>query len=148
MADLSGFYSTWSPRLLSVLRIVAAFLFTQHGTQKILGFPLRQEAQWTAPEMFSLTWFAGILELFGGILLLAGLFTRPVAFILSGQMAVAYFLRHAGDGFWTILNRGELAALYCFLFLYLSVVGGGNWSLDWLWRSKGQTQGQKLQTEP
>jgi putative oxidoreductase len=148
MADLSGFYSTWSPRLLSILRIVAAFLFIQHGTQKILGFPLRPDAQWTAPEFFSLTWFAGILELFGGILLLVGLFTRPVAFILSGQMAVAYFLRHAEDGFWTILNRGELAALYSFLFLYLSVVGGGSWSLDWLWRSKAQTQGQKLQTEP
>jgi len=144
MADLSGYYSTWSPRLLSILRIVAAFLFIQHGTQKILGFPLNPGDQWASPEFLSLRWFAGVLELFGGILLIVGLFTRPVAFILSGQMAVAYFLRHASDGFWTILNRGELAALYSFLFLYLAVVGGGNWSLDWLWRGRVQ----KLQTEP
>ncbi len=144
MAELNGFYSTWSPRLLSILRIVAAFLFIQHGTQKILGFPLRPDAQWTAPEFLSLPWFAGYIELFGGLLLLVGLFTRPVAFILSGQMAVAYFLRHSGDGFWTILNRGELAALYSFLFLYLAVVGVGHWSLDWLLRGRVQ----KLQMEP
>jgi putative oxidoreductase len=143
MADLSGFYSTWSPRLLSILRIVAAFLFIQHGTQKILGYPLGPDAQWTAPEMFTMRWTAGVLELFGGILLLVGLFTRPVAFILSGQMAVAYFYAHANQTFWPILNRGELAALYSFLFLYLAVVGGGIWSLDWLVRGKEQ----KLQTE-
>jgi putative oxidoreductase len=144
MADQSGFYSTWSPRLLSILRIIASFLFIQHGTNKILGYPLNPGDQWNAPELFTMRWFAGVLELFGGILLLLGLFTRPVAFILSGQMAVAYFYAHANQGFWTLLNRGELAALYSFLFLYLAVVGGGIWSLDRLWRRKEH----KLSTEP
>jgi putative oxidoreductase len=81
---------------------------------------------------------AGILEFFGGLLLLVGLFTRPVAFILSGMMAVAYFMAHAPDGFWPLLNRGELAALYCFVFLYLSAAGGGPWSLDALRRRKSR----------
>src|SRR5262245_52421155 len=89
MADLSGYYSTWSPRLLSILRIVAAFLFIQHGTQKILGFPLNPGDQWASPEFLSLRWFAGGLELFGAILLIVGLFTRPVAFLLLAHMAVA-----------------------------------------------------------
>jgi len=144
MADLSGVYVTWAPRLLSILRIIAAFLFIQHGSNKILGFPLNQGDQWSSPEFLTMRWFAGVIELFGGILLLLGLFTRPVAFILSGQMAVAYFYAHANQGFWTLLNRGELAALYSFLFLYLAVVGGGVWSLDYLVRGKEQ----KLQTEP
>lgn len=119
---------TWAPHLRSALRVVAAFLFMAHGTQKLFGAPA------TGPrdpiELLSLMGAAGVLETFGGLLLLLGLFTRPVAFILSGQMAVAYFLRHQPQGFWPILNRGELAALYCFLFLYLAAAGGGPWSVD------------------
>lgn len=117
----------WSPRLLSVLRMVAAFLFMQHGGQKLFSFPAAPQ---TEPALFSLLGLAGILELFGGALLLLGLFTRPVAFLLSGQMAFAYFMVHAPRDFWPLVNKGELAALYCFLFLYLFVAGGGPWSLD------------------
>jgi putative oxidoreductase len=122
-----AFVSVWSSRVLSVLRIVAAFLFMSHGEQKILGFPVAQPPSF---HLFSLAGFAGVLELFGGMLLLLGLFTRPVAFILSGEMAFAYFLAHAPRGFWPLINRGELAALYSFVFLYLAVAGGGVWSID------------------
>jgi putative oxidoreductase len=135
MADFSSLNSTRAARALSVLRVIAAFLFMQHGAQKLYGFLAAQPGP--APEVFSTIWIAGVLELFGGLLLLLGLFTRPVAFILSGLMAVAYFMAHAPQGFWALQNRGELAALYSFLFLYISVVGGGAWSLDRLfWRSK------------
>ncbi|MDM7916900.1 MAG: DoxX family protein [Candidatus Eisenbacteria bacterium] len=118
----------WIPRIRSIYRIVVAFLFTAHGTQKLLTFPVAAPRD-PAP-LLSLTGVGGILEMFGGLLLLFGLFTRPVAFILCGQMAVAYFLRHSPNGFWPILNRGELAVLYCFTFLYLAAVGGGAWSMD------------------
>jgi putative oxidoreductase len=121
-------YNDWAPRLLSVLRIVTGFLFIAHGTQKMLGFPAGPEMR--QPELMSLPGLAGVLELFGGALILVGLFTRPVAFVLSGLMAFAYFMAHAPQGFWPILNRGELAVLYCFVFLYLSAAGGGEWSLD------------------
>lgn len=121
----------WSSRILSVLRMVAALLFMSHGMQKILGFPVPRRSPL---ELLSLTGVAGLLELVGGALLLFGLFTRPVAFVLSGQMAVAYFLAHAPQGFWPIANRGELAALYSFLFLYLAFAGGGEWSVDTLLR--------------
>jgi putative oxidoreductase len=131
MTGLSPLYSDWSPRFLSVLRMVAAFLFMQHGGQKLLSFPAPPQV--THP-LFSLIGVAGILELFGGLLLFLGLFTRPVAFLLSGQMAVAYFMAHAPQGFWPLLNRGELAVLYCFVFFYLSAVGAGPWSLDQLRR--------------
>lgn len=134
MADLNRICETWTPRLLSVLRIIAAFLFMAHGSQKLFGFPASQPT--STAELLSLHGLAGVLEFFGGLLLLLGLFTRPVAFLLSGQMAVAYFMAHAGSGFWPILNRGELAALYSFVFLYLSAAGGGAWSLDNLWRRK------------
>ncbi len=117
----------WAPRLLSVLRIVAALLFLQHGTQKLLGFPPSGRP---GPELFSLLGLAGVLELFGGALLLVGLFTRPVAFLLSGEMAFAYWMAHAPRGVFPILNAGELAALYCFVFLYLAAAGGGAWSVD------------------
>ena len=131
MSDLSAFLGRWSPRLLSVLRAVAAFLFIPHGAQKLFGVPADPPKE--AVELLSLMGVAGVLEFFGGLLLLAGLFTRPVAFILSGQMAVAYFMAHAPKGFWPILNGGELAALYSFLFLYLAASGGGPWSCDhWL----------------
>ena len=121
--SLSG---TWSPRVLSVLRIVTALLFIPHGTQKLFGVPGAQEA---VPALVSMMGVAGILECIGGLLILVGVFTRPVAFLLSGEMAVAYVTGHAPRGFWPILNRGELAALYCFVFLYLAVAGGGSWSL-------------------
>ena len=127
MTGLNAFYATWSPRLLSVLRIVAALLFMQHGSQKLFGFPPSPQLSGPLPPLL-LT--AGVMEFFGGVLLLLGLFTRPVAFLLSGEMAVAYFRSHAPRGLWPVLNGGELSVLYCFLFLYLSVAGGGAWSVD------------------
>jgi putative oxidoreductase len=131
LTRIDSFCQTWAPRLLSVLRIVTAFLFMAHGMQKLLSFP----AAFPKPvAVFSLMGLAGTLELVGGALLLIGLFTRPVAFILSGEMAFAYFMAHAPQGFWPIINRGELAALYCFVFLYLAAAGGGPWSVDRLWR--------------
>jgi putative oxidoreductase len=103
-----------------------------HGTEKWLAFPEPRESP---TVLWSLSGVAGLLELVGGFLLLQGLFTRPVAFVLSGLMASAYFIAHAPDDFWPIVNRGELAALYCFVFLYLAAAGGGPWSVDrWLRR--------------
>ena len=119
--------TTWSPRVLSVLRIMSALIFMAHGTQKILGFPASDRP---APEILSLGGIAGVLELFGGALLVLGLFTRPVAFLLSGLMAFAYFIAHAPRSFFPILNGGDAAILYCFVFLYLVFAGGGPWSLD------------------
>ncbi len=118
----------WQPRLLSILRIMTALLLLQHGTAKLIGFP--HVAMFDGLKLFSLLGVAGILELFGGLLLLLGLFTRPVAFILSGEMAAAYFIAHAQKSFFPILNGGELAALYCFVLLYLAAAGGGAWSFD------------------
>lgn len=120
--------TTWAPRLLSVLRIMAALLFMAHGTQKLLGFPAYPPNG--APAMMTLPWFAGLLELVGGALLALGLFTRPVAFILAGEMAVAYFIGHAPRNFFPVLNGGDAAILYCFVFLYLSAAGPGPWSVD------------------
>jgi putative oxidoreductase len=120
---------SWAPRILSILRIMTGLLFMQHGMQKLFGLIGGQPVPW-----MSLPGIAGILEFFGGLLIVIGLFTRVVAFILSGQMAVAYFLVHAGQGFWPVNNRGELAALYCFVFLYLAFAGPGPWSLDALRR--------------
>jgi putative oxidoreductase len=136
MPDLNKFCSRWSPLLLSLLRIIAAFLFMQHGGQKLLGFP---SALPNPPALFSLIGLAGILELFGGLLLLLGLFSRPVAFLLSGEMAFAYFMAHAPQGFWPLLNKGELAALYSFLFLYLAAAGPGPLSLDHAWQRNSNT---------
>ena len=129
MANHNSFYSTWAPKVLSILRIIAGFLILQHGLQKVFGFPAGSPPQPT-PPLLSMMGFVGILELVGGILLIIGLFTRPAAFILSGLLAVAYFMAHAPGGFWPVLNKGELAALYSFVFLYLAVAGGGEWSLD------------------
>jgi putative oxidoreductase len=120
--------AVWAPRLLSVLRIVAAFVFITHGTQKLFGFPVLEPKP--PVELFSMFGFAGVLETLGGLLLLLGLFTRPVAFLLSGEMAVAYFTSHFPRSFWPILNNGEHTVLFCFLFLYLAAAGGGEWSLD------------------
>jgi putative oxidoreductase len=134
MADLNSFYASWTPRLLSVLRIITGFLLIAHGAQKLFGFLAPPGAP--TPPLVSVIGFAGILEFFGGLLFLIGLFTRPVAFILSGLMAVAYFMAHAPGGFWPLQNKGELAVLYCFVFLYFSVAGGGEWSLDRLLRRR------------
>ena len=120
-----------APYLLSVLRIVAAFSFVTHGTQKLFAGPVIELREPVA--LASLAGLAGVLETFGGLLLLVGLFTRPVPFVLSGEMAVAYFLNHAPRGFWPILNRGEVAALFCFVWLYVAA-GPGPWSLDALRR--------------
>ena len=116
----------WAPRMLSVLRIVTALIFMAHGTQKLLGFP----ASDFSPAVFSLPWFAGALELVGGALLIVGLFSRPVAFILSGQMAVAYWMAHAPQSPLPVLNGGDAAILYCFVFLYIVFAGPGPWSVD------------------
>ena len=120
-------FIAWQPRVLSILRIVTAFLFMQHGAQKIFSFPAAARSEF---DLFSLIGVAGVLELFGGALLLIGLLTRPVAFVLSGLMAVAYFMVHAPQGFWPLNNGGELAALFSFVFLYIWVAGGGSWSVD------------------
>src|ERR1700704_1557185 len=116
-------YTTWAPRLLSVLRVITGFLLIPHGTQKLLGFPVGPDTHQV--PLMSLLGLAGVLELFGGALLLVGLFTRPVAFVLSGFAAVAYFMAHAPKGFLPILNQGELAVVYCFVFLYFAVAGAG-----------------------
>ena len=121
-------YQTWSPRLLSVLRIMTALLFLQHGTAKFFGFP--HVAMFDNLQFVSLLGAAGLLELVGGVLILIGLFTRPVAFILSGFMAVAYFMAHAPQDFYPLKNQGELAVLYCFVFLYFAAAGAGEWSVD------------------
>ncbi|MGA8863404.1 MAG: DoxX family protein [Gallionella sp.] len=118
----------WTPRILGIMRIIVGFLFLQHGAAKLLGVP--HIAMFDGLQLVSLMGLAGILELVGGSLILLGLLTRPVAFILSGEMAVAYFMAHAPHGFLPILNQGELAVVYCFVFLYLSVAGGGAYSLD------------------
>src|SRR5689334_17377231 len=129
MADLVTLRLTWEPRMLSILRIMVGLLYMEHGLAKVLGFPLQPNH---APySLFSLNpGFQGSLELVGGLLLALGLFTRPVAFILAGNMAVAYFMAHAPRGFFPLLNGGELAIVYCFVFLYFWVAGGGEWSLD------------------
>ena len=120
--------TAWSPRLLSVLRIVAAFLYLLHGTQKLFGVP--PSASGATVELASRLGAAGIIETIGGLLILLGLFTRPAAFICSGEMAFAYFLAHAPRGPLPNMNGGELPVLYCFIFLYLAAAGGGAWSLD------------------
>jgi putative oxidoreductase len=132
--NLDELRTAWAPRLLSVLRIMAALLLLEYGTAKLLGFP--EHKFLNAVPAFSLYWVAGWFELVGGALLLLGLFTGPVAFILSGEMAFAYFIDDAPRSFFPLLNRGELAVLLCFVFLYLVCAGGGPWSLDAL-RKRG-----------
>ena len=127
----------WTSLFLSILRIVAALVFMQHGSQKLFHLPPSGAPGPVAPlVLMSQTGLAGILEFFGGMLLLLGLFTRPVAFILSGEMAVAYFQVHAPRGFLPIVNRGELPVILCFLFLYFAFAGGGSWSVDAVLRGR------------
>lgn len=121
------FLEKYTPQLLSVMRIMAGLLFLQHGTTKYLSLPA---SKFTGVAPFSLGGIAGMIELVGGLLIVIGLFTRPVAFLCSGLMAAAYFIAHAPKGFYPLLNGGELAALYCFVFLYLAARGGGPWSVD------------------
>jgi len=119
--------SAWSPRLLGLLRIVAAILFMEHGAQKLLGFPPSDHG---SPDLLSLLGVAGILELVGGFFILIGLFTRPIALLLSGEMAVAYWMAHAPKSIYPALNGGDAAILYCFIFLYLAAAGPGAFSVD------------------
>ncbi len=123
-------WSSWSPQLRSVLRIIAAFMFMQPGMAKLFAFPVSILPTGGTVKLMSQMGLGGTLETFGGALLLLGLFTRPVAFLLSGEMAVAYFQFHAPASFWTVVNNGMGAVLYCFVWLYFSAAGAGPWSLD------------------
>lgn len=136
---LASRWSSWSPYLLSVLRIVAAFLFIQFGTAKLFAFPGAVLPGGATAPLASIPGIAGLLEAVGGAFVLAGLFTRPVAFVLSGEMAVAYLVGHAPNGFWPVLNQGHPAVLFCFVWLYLAAAGGGPWSLDAL---RGRSAGR------
>jgi putative oxidoreductase len=120
--------AAWTPRALSVLRIIAGLLIIQHGMGKLLGFPVYPA--YANVQLMSLSGAAGVIELIGGALLIVGLWTQPIAFILSGELAFAYFIGHFPKGFHPLINGGTLAALYCFTFLYLSTAGAGPWSLD------------------
>ena len=131
-------WSARAPCLLSALRIVAAFLFVQFGTAKLFAFPAAVLPGGGTAPLGSLPGVAGALEAFGGALLLVGLFTRPVAFLLSGEMAFAYFIGHAPRGFWPVLNQGHPAILFCFVWLYLSAAGAGPWSLDGMLRKRSR----------
>ncbi len=121
-------FAVWAPRMLSVLRIVAALLFLEHGTQKLFGFPPPMGG--SLVPLYSIYWFAAVLELAGGLLLMVGLFTRPAAFIVSGEMAVAYFYSHAPRSPFPAVNGGDAAILFCFVFLYFAVAGARAWAVD------------------
>jgi putative oxidoreductase len=135
MFDWNGLRLTWEPRMLSILRIMAGLPFFQTGTSKLLNFPSPVTPR--AYDLFTLNpGLQGPLELIGGLLVVLGLFTRPVAFILAGDMAVAYFMSHAPRNFFPAINGGTAAILYCFIFLYLFAAGGGVWSLDRVWAKR------------
>jgi putative oxidoreductase len=135
MQQLERQLAKFAPQMLSVLRIVAGLIFLAHGTQKWLGFPpLAPNAP--TPSLSTMSGFGGVIELIGGALIVLGLFTRPVAFFLAGEMAVAYFWAHAPRNFFPVLNGGDAAILYCFVFLYILFAGPGPWSLDRLWRKE------------
>jgi putative oxidoreductase len=129
MPDFATLRVSWEPRMLSILRIMLGLLFLEHGLAKLLDFP--HPPNHVPYALITLNpGLQGLLELVGGFLLALGLFTRPVAFVLAGDMAVAYFMAHSPRGFFPLLNGGELAIVYCFVFLYLWFAGGGEWSLD------------------
>jgi putative oxidoreductase len=119
-------WSQWAPYVLSIVRVMVALLFFEHGLSKLFGFPQASPS----PVLFSLSWFSAAIELVGGALLAVGLFSRASALIMSGEMAFAYFISHAPRDFFPINNRGDAAILYCFVFLYIAFAGGGPWSLD------------------
>jgi putative oxidoreductase len=129
-SSLASWWISRTPYLLGTLRIVSAFLFLQFGTAKLFAFPGSIMPDGGTAAVGSLPWTAGLLESAGGLLLLLGLFTRPIAFLLSGEMAVAYFYGHAGQGFWPVLNQGTQAVFFCFVWLYFSAAGPGPWALD------------------
>ncbi|SER31072.1 DoxX family protein [Sphingobium sp. YR768] len=128
MTNTTSSITIWTPRILSIFRVVTALLFLSHGIVKLFGFPAGA-APGQVP-LFTLFGLAGVLELAGGFAVMLGIFTRPIAFLLSGQMAVAYFMVHLPMGFYPVLNMGELAILFCFNFLYLAFAGAGAWSID------------------
>jgi putative oxidoreductase len=134
ISSLAAAFERWRPYVLSLLRIIAGLLFLEHGTAKLFGFP----PHGAIPVYPNVEWFAGRIELIGGALVALGLYTRPVAFLLSGEMAIGYFVDHAPRSFFPLLNRGEPAILFCFVFLYLVFAGGGPLSLDALIRDRGR----------
>src|SRR3984885_3290340 len=125
--------AVWEPRMLSILRIMTGLMFMEHGMSKLFNFPPGT----MHPAFPALLWFAGVLECFGGALVALGLFTRVVAFLLSGEMAIGYFMFHFPKSFFPLLNGGDAAVLYSFVFLYLALAGGGEWSVDRLRASVG-----------
>ncbi len=127
---MTGRWRSWTPQLLSILRIVAAFLFMAHGMSKLFAFPVPMMPGASGVPWLSQIGVAGMIEAFGGGLLLLGIFTRCVAFVAAGEMAFAYFLGHASGGFWPLVNHGEPAVLFCFTWLYISAAGPGPWSID------------------
>jgi putative oxidoreductase len=139
MADFVDMRTEWTPRVLSVFRVVVALLYLQHPLAKFLAVP--HVAAFDHLQPFSLIWDAGILELVGSLLLLVGLFTRPAAFVLSGEMAVAYFMLRPPRGFFPLTNGGEAEVFYCFAFLLLAFAGAGPWSFDFIKRRSGTTAG-------
>ncbi|WP_395000856.1 DoxX family protein [Sphingomonas sp.] len=131
--DSTGLDGRWTTYALSLLRIVTALLFLQHGTSKILSFPATAASD---PSTWSLFWVAGYLELIGSLLLVVGLFTRPVAFLLTGEMAIGYWIVHAPKSVFPVLNGGESAVLFCFVFLLFAATGPGEWSIDEVLRKR------------
>lgn len=141
--SFSAVGSRWrssAPYLLSILRIVAAFLFFQFGSAKLFAFPAAVMPNGGTAPLMTQAGIAGLLEVVGGLLMFVGLFSRPVAFVLSGEMAFAYFIGHAPQGFWPVLNQGHPAILFCFVWLYISAAGPGPWSLDALMRRSGSAR--------
>jgi putative oxidoreductase len=130
--------SKYTEGALTLLRIVTGFLLMPHGAQKLFGWFGGLGGSGASAPFPGLLWFAAVLEFFGGLGILLGVFTRPIAFVLSGQMAVAYFMAHASRGFWPLLNRGELAVLYCFIFLLLAAAGGGPYTVERLWQKQAR----------
>jgi putative oxidoreductase len=131
--NLEGRLTPWTPKVLSILRIVAGLIFLEHGTQKLLGFPPGEHA---GPAAMSLIWWAGVIELVAGVLITIGLFTRGTAFIASGMCAAAYWMAHAPQNPFPVNNQGDAAILYCFVFLYLVFAGPGPWSVDAMMRRR------------